>query len=64
MWLTYSSGSLTTFLYVDTENDEDGMNEYLDGKFSIDEVERVLNIKIYGDRSIRLIALSQNTFLD
>ena len=41
-----------------------GMNEYLYGKFSVDEVESVLNIKIYGDRSICLIALSRNTFLD
>ena len=30
----------------------------------MNEVEHVLNIKIYGDRSIRLITLSQNTFLD
>ena len=45
-------------------NDVNGMNEYLIGKFSIDEVEHVLNIKIYGDRSVRLIALSRNTFLD
>ena len=30
----------------------------------MNEVEHVLNIKIYGDRSIRLITLSRNTFLD
>ena len=46
------------------ENDVDGMNDYLNSKFSIDEVEHVLNIKIYEDRSICLIAISRNTFLD
>ena len=30
----------------------------------MNEVEHVLNIKIYQDRSVRLITLSQNTFLD
>ena len=30
----------------------------------MNEVEHVLNIKIYQDRSIRLITLSQNTVLD
>ena len=30
----------------------------------MNEVEHVLNIKIYQDRSIGLITLSQNTFLD
>ena len=40
------------------------MNDNLNSKFSMDEVNQILGIEIYSDRSRRLIALSQNAFPD
>ena len=45
----------------------DNVKEYLNNKFSmkdLGEAAYVLGIKIYRDRSRRLIALSQSTYLD
>ena len=45
----------------------DSVKEYLNNKFSmkdLGEAAYVLGIKIYRDRSRRLIALSQSTYLD
>jgi hypothetical protein len=70
------SGSLVAFLvlYVDDMlligNDVqmlNGVKEYLNSKFSmkdLGEAAYVLGIKIYRDRSRRLLALSQCTYLD
>ena len=43
-------------------NDVVGINDYLN--LSWMKIEHVLNIKIYQDRLVSLITLSQNTFLD
>src|SRR4051812_41683596 len=70
------SGSNVAFLilYVDDilliKNDIDLLNSgksYLNNKFSmkdLGEVSYILGIKIYRDRSRRLIGLSQSTYLD
>jgi hypothetical protein len=70
------SGSLVSFLvlYVDDilliGNDVQMLNsvkEYLNSNFSMKdmgEATYVLGIKIYSDRSRRLLALSQSTYLD
>ena len=70
------SGSSVAFLvlYVDDillVGDDvkllDNVKEYLNCKFSmkdLGEADYVLGIKIYRDRSKRLIALSQSTYLD
>src|ERR1041385_4540553 len=71
-----ASGSSVAFLvlYVDDilliGNDVkflEGVKEYLNGKFSmkdIGEAAYILGIKIYRDRSRRLLALSQRTYLE
>jgi hypothetical protein len=68
------SGSLFAFLvlYVDDilliGNDVQMLNnvkEYLNNKFTMKDIATyVLGIKIYRDRSRRLLALSQSTYLD
>ena len=70
------SGSSVAFLvlYVDDilliGNDVkflENVKEYLNGQFSmkdLGEVAYILGIRIYRDRSKRLLALSQNTYLE